>query len=896
MKNFLAFRCNALPYIVAMALAGVIITSCSTKKNTVVSRNFHKLTAHYNYYFNARESYQRGEKRAKESIKYNYTQTLPILLSGDKQTVGIVSGDMDRAITKCTNLITRHSITAKPERKRGAQTAKDKEFYALNEYNKWAVDAWLLIGKSQVWKGALPEATRTLEHILLQFPNTHNWFEAQVWLARVSLLSNDLIAANDKLSTIESNRKRPKDEAFTHLLQATRADFFLKNGQVNDAISSLEKCLAVAKKKDDKLRYTFILAQLHHQQGNKGQASELYARVVRMNPPYEMSFNAKINLAQNFRAAGDAEKMRKDLVKMSKDDKNRDYLDQIYYALGNIERSQNNMSKAIEYYELSAKSSVENESQKGVSYLTLADYYFTKPAYEKAQAYYDSAFNALDETHPEYIKLDAKTRYLTRLVESLNTIAREDSLQRVAKMSSSDRDALIANLIKQVQADEEKQRLAEQEDRDRAIQYQQNQRYQNNPANEGGKWYFYNQATLSYGQSEFQMKWGRRKLEDNWRRKNKRVVLTETNATAQVTDSVANPEKLLSNKTKEFYLVNLPTNDSLVKISNSRIVEAMLKVGEVYQNDLKDYPASIKAYQNLANRFTNTDYALQAYYNLYQIALFANNTTDAAKYKGIIVSSYPNSQYAQMLSNPNYLKELQQKQKESDRLYQEAYGYYSKNQFAMAQSKAEEGLRLYKGTAIESKFALIKALCQGKTADTRTFREALQGIGRQYPNSEEKLVADNVLAYLQQQELKIAMGQVETDTPKETETDTPKAAIEYALPKGEHLFIALVPKEQNINQLKFNLITFNVDFFIDADLTVNNEPFNDFFIMISVTSFKSDKEAMEYYRLASGSEGLMGTMKPSDYVLLVISKENLELFKSDKSIADYLNFFQNNYR
>ena len=392
------------------------------------------------------------------------------------------------------------------------------------------------------------------------------------------------------------------------------------------------------------------------------------------------------------------------------------------------------------------------------------------------------------------------------------------------------------------------------------------------------------------------MRWGRRKLEDNWRRKNKRVVLTETNSTAMVSDYVANPEKQLSNKTKEYYLVNLPINDSLVKISNSKIVEAMLKVGEVYQNDLKDYPASVKAYQNLANRFANTDYALQAYYNLYQIALFTNNAADAARYKGTILSQFPNSQYAQMLSNPNYLKELQQKQKESDKLYQEAYGYYSINQFALAQSKANEGLNLYKGTEIEPKFALLIALCKGKTADTRTFRDALQSFGRQYPNSEEKTVADNVLAYLQQQELKIAMGQVETDTPKETKTETPKAAIEYSQPKGEHLFIALVPKEQNINQLKFNLITFNVDYFIDADLSVNNETFNDFLVMISVTSFKTDKEAMEYFRLASGQQGLMGTMKPSDYVLLVISKENLELFKSDKSIADYLKFFQNNYR
>ena len=32
----------------------------------------------------------------------------------------------------------------------------------------------------------------------------------------------------------------------------------------------------------------------------------------------------------------------------------------------------------------------------------------------------------------------------------------------------------------------------------------------------GGKWYFYNPATLSFGFSEFQKKWGKRKLEDDW--------------------------------------------------------------------------------------------------------------------------------------------------------------------------------------------------------------------------------------------------------------------------------------------------------------------------------------------------------------------------------------------
>ncbi|HPV57538.1 MAG TPA: hypothetical protein PKW61_10455, partial [Tenuifilaceae bacterium] len=97
--------------IIVLVLGLVGLTSCSSKKNTTASRAYHNLTAYYNYYYNAYDSYKSGIKRAETSYKFNYTLPLPMLLVGDEQVTGTVSGDMDRTIMKCTALIGRHSIT-----------------------------------------------------------------------------------------------------------------------------------------------------------------------------------------------------------------------------------------------------------------------------------------------------------------------------------------------------------------------------------------------------------------------------------------------------------------------------------------------------------------------------------------------------------------------------------------------------------------------------------------------------------------------------------------------------------------------------------------------------------------------------------------------------------------
>ena len=874
----------------------VFAWGCSTEKNTPVSRAYHNVTARYNYYFNANQSYNDAIKRAEKDFDYNYTFPLPVLLVGQQQVASMVGGDMDRVIAKCTDLINLHSIKVKPEQKRGRMTAKDKKFYNQNEFVRWVREGWLLIGKARVWKGSYDEARMTFEHILVQFPETPMWFESQVWLARIEMLTNDFVAAEDRLRSLSANRKYPKNKYFSHLLQSTWASYYYKQNQFEPATKHLIKALENAPDRTHKQRYTYLLAQVYQKQKNFAESNSYFKKVIKLNPNYEMSFNAKVNMASNYQGGKGSQDLIKTLNKMARDEKNLEFLDQIYFALGNIEQSKGNMAKAIEYYQLSAQKSVSNNHQKGLSYLVLADYFFAKPNYTVSQAYYDSAYNALDQDYPSYAELEVKTQNLNELVENLNIASHQDSLQRVAAMSPKDRDRLIAELIKSVRDEEERLRREEQEGRDRFAQFQRTQRGGMNQ-NQGGSWYFYNQASLSQGLSEFNMRWGRRKLEDNWRRSNKREVLDQNAGVAQTqTDSTGAPLKVLDNKSREFYLQDLPTNDSLMAISHRMIQEALFRVGEVYENELKDYPEAIKAYEELGRRYPKGEFSLQGYYNLYQIARFNQNPSEMDKYKQVIVSRFPKSTYALMLSNPSYLQNLQKEEKEREDYYQNVFTTFKQGKCSQATSLAQQGIQKYKGTDIEPKLKFIIAQCIGSRGDVARYKDALAEIADGYPNTEIGTKAYDIVRFIEQRELQLASVQDNAafdDTRPEEEVV--EISTSYEQPKGEHLFLAFIPKGSSINQLRFNLVSFNVDNFINLNLTVNSRELTDFVSIMVVDKFKNKDEAMEYFSAISAEKGIMGAINPEDYSLVIISRANYNQLIKEKSIADYLNFFRANY-
>jgi len=392
------------------------------------------------------------------------------------------------------------------------------------------------------------------------------------------------------------------------------------------------------------------------------------------------------------------------------------------------------------------------------------------------------------------------------------------------------------------------------------------------------------------------MKWGKRKLEDNWRRKNKRIVADFDAVSQEVTDTTGMPKKILDNKSREFYLQDLPMNDSLILISQKRIEEAMFRVGQIYEIDLKDYEEAIKAYEKLTERFPKSFYAIESYYNIYQVSRFSNKEAKAEQAKQILLNQYPTSRYALMLSNPNYLEEMRQKQKQEDEFYEQTYNLYKLGRYSEAIQKAKMGLSEYKGSANEPRYQFILELRTGKTASFNAFRDELSVLIEKYPKADVAKTAQEMITYLDQREVQLASSQsLTTETTTQLGTTTVSTTA-YLAPEGKHIFVAVVPKKSAINQLKFNVVSFNVDYFLNLNLSVNNQELSQFFELITAESFKDMKEAMTYYNQISTEEGLMGKLAPDEYSLFVISLQNFERFKADKSVANYLNFFRTNYK
>lgn len=886
---------RALKFLALFFIISIILGACSTQKNTPMTRAYHNLTSKYNYYFNAHQSYTNAIERVEKDFNYNYTFPLPVLLVGQKQTASTVGGDMDATITKCTNMIRLHSITVKPERKRGGLSAKEKRFYNQNEYVEWVKKGWLLIGKARVWKGAYDEARMTFEHVLVQFPDTPKWYEAQVWMARINIFNDDFVGAEDRLRAMSNNRKYPKDDYFTHLLESTWASFYQRQGNVEQTIEHLIKALKTAPERKQKVRYSFLLGQLHQEQKDFDKSNDYFRKVTRLSSSYEINFNSRINMASNFQGGSGGNEMIKELKKMADDEKNAEYLDQIYYALGNIEKSKGNIDEAMEYFQLSAQKSVSNKHQKGISYLELANYFFNRPNYTKSQAYYDSAYNALTPEFPGYRELEIKTKNLNSLVKNLNTAEHQDSLLRVAAMSSKERDAIIAMLIKEVRDDEERLRREEQENRDRFAQFQRTQRG-SNTGSQGGSWYFYNQSSLSQGLSEFQMRWGRRELEDNWRRSNKREVLDQSeNIAEDGTDEDGTPTKVLDNKSREYYLQDLPMNDSLAKIAHNKIKESLFRVGEIYENKLKDYPEAKAAYKKLIDLYPESSQALQAYYNLYQIARFNQNETEKEQYKRAIISNFPKSTYALMLSDPQYVKNMQQKEREKEEFYEATYALYKKGDCTQAKAKAAEGISKYEDASLQPKFQFIIAQCTGQTGSIRSYKNELLSIVEEYPEAEIAQKATEIIKAIEQRELQLATTDDVQTTQTDDSLDQQIVTVDYKEPKGEHLFLAIAPKGSSVNQLRFNLVSFNADNFINMNLSVGHRDLTDYVLIMTVDPFKDKEEAMEYYNKISQEDDIMGAIPESDYSFVVISRENFEVFMEDKSVTEYLTFFRNKY-
>lgn len=878
------------------------------------------MTAHYNAYWNGNESIKDGIKELNKNTKDNYAEVLQVYQNGTKEDAQKVNPQMDRAIEKGVKVIRMHSI-----------------FIKGVEHIRWIPTAYLMIGKSNYYKQEYRMAIRTFNFIISQYKTNPIKYEAMIWLAKTDNQIGEFGAAQSVLDQVRnkmSSGDAPK--SLERDMNMAYADNYIKQDNYSPAIEYLIPAIEQTHHKDTKNRLRFILAQIYQRNGDLTKATELYLKVIRRNPPYEMAFNARINLAMSYDAnTGDSKALEKKLKKMLKDAKNKEYLDQIYYALAEVSLRNKDKDNAIKYLRLSVESSVNNNYQKSVSALKLADLYFELPDYENAQAYYDSTMQFLPKNFRNYDLLKSKTELLTELVKNIQVVKVQDSLQAMALMSPSERDMKINNIIAAIRLEEQKK---QEEESARLLSLSVLQSNNQNQFNTNkGDWYFYNPSTLSFGYSEFTKKWGKRKLEDNWRISNKQTVDygdNQKNKNDLSGDDAAKDSSTvkLTPKDKNYYMKDLPLTEEKMKKSNIKVEEALYNMGYIYYEGLKDLKKAKETFETIITRFPNGDHALGSYYQLYKINADLEDKAKKDYYKDIILTRYPESDYAKIINDPDYYKQIQIKKNEINLFYNETYSAFINGKYNNVLENYKTATEKYRLSTVFPKFEYLNALSLGKTQGKDSLIASLNTLIKNHPTHEIVPLAQLVLDYLKKgndistiqngympaekesktvnkgkpkpkpkEETKITAvaktQQTDTIVPKVTQVVVNDKLSAYKTDEtATHLFSLIVDASKvNVNVLKIKISDFNRKYYSMSSLEITSIIYSQNLHLISVTQFENAENAMLYYKTIKGNDYIFSSLDPNTTTDFVITTENFSTFYKLKDIDGYLNFFKSVY-
>ena len=549
-----------LLFLIGLAVIAAILTGCSTQKNTAQSRWWHAFNARYNTYYNGTVAYIDGALEKEEGNRDNFTEQIPLYTVGNKNSRDLGKANFDRAIEKCEKAIHQHSIKRRPVWEPGKRkTAKDIEWLSRREYNPFLWKAWMLMGRSQFQKGDFEGAAATFAYMSRLYSTQPAIYgKARAWLAKCYIELGWTYDAEDVIRNIQRDSihwraQKEWDYAF--------ADYYIHTGDAQKAIPYLRKVISHEMRHKQKARQWYLMGQLQASIGNRQEAYQAFRHVIRINPPYELEFNARIAITEVL-ASGNSRKMISRLKRMAASDKNKEYQDQVYYAIGNIHLAQKDTLRAIYAYEKGNRKATRNGIEKGVLLLRLGNLYWETGRYADAKRCYGEAIGLLDQDRKDYPQLAHRSKVLDELVPYTDAIALQDSLQSLAKMDERDRNAAIDRVIAALKRKEKEEERRRWEDG-----AEMNSEYEggvdgdgagNDFRNHSGKasgngfgntsgngfgnasengfgntstWYFYSPVAVSQGKALFEKLWGKRKNLDNWQRINKTVV-----ASAQETD------------------------------------------------------------------------------------------------------------------------------------------------------------------------------------------------------------------------------------------------------------------------------------------------------------------------------------------------------------------------
>ena len=856
----------------------VLISACSTEKNSFLNRTYHSTTARFNGHFNANELLDQSLNTFYSSKKDDFYEILPVnLLPNEEESKGMHSA-IDTAISKCSNVIKNHSMPS-----------TEDMYYKDEEHNKWIDENWITIGRALYYKREYKQAKKNFEFVKRLFEKDPSYYVAKLWIAKIQIEQRKFADAKIILDDLNAISLEQKDKTFRdyipfvkektedgeevpkmskklqYEIYKTYSDLAIKRKEYPEAINGLNSAITKCPSAAEKTRLHFILGQLYQQSNVLDSARSHYSQALKASAPFEISFNARLNRA----ISGGGDKLSRDLKKMLKDAKNAQYKDQVYYALANLEINRSNKELARVYLTKSAFYSNGNARQKAMSYEKLGDLSYFEKNYVSAQKYYDSCTRFIPEGYPNGDLIRDKALKLSDLVEAIEIVMFEDSVQRIALMDEKEREQFLKETLKQIKQEAQKRKEMEAA-KLLALQEQNNA---NAPSTK--KSVFTNPKLREEGYNDFRKAWGSRDNEDHWRRSEKIVFSNEELSDSSAVDSLLVEEIGIDSLTIDDLRKNIPLSDSAFALSEINLFEALYQSGVLYKEILNEAELAQIQFNRVLdiNQRNLTD--LSCAFQLYKL----NESTGKKEvYANHILTHYPSSDAAKYMNDPDFYVKQKESQKIDEMAYVELVDLYYAGSYKAVVDSTDRIIKDDLSNAYRGEYLLLNVFANGQLKENK--QELVPLINRvieEKPGTPQAEIAQNLLDIL------------ENGFSKNDSVNFDPEYI-YTFDETEkHFIIVLLDEDDDEDDVKYGVSTFNKKkhkakkLKTSTNLTMNKTSF------ILVKEFENIKSAQEYINTYKAGYDILDDYQ--DNKIYSIGKNNLKILIETSNFEEYKSFF-----
>ena len=736
-------------HTVITVLIIVFLVACSTKKDSLVSRNYHALTTEYNILYNGGIGFDKGVSDINEKSKNNFWKRLPVekmQLSDGSISDTVHNPNFELAETKTTKAIQKHSMNI-----------------GGKERNYQTDEAYLMLGKARYYSQRFVPALDAFNYILYKHPHSNKIYEAKIWREKTNMrLGNDALVIKNLSKLLKDFKLK---EQFVANANAVLAEAFLNLEEKDSAVTKLQIAQDLTKINTEKARYRFILGQLYEELGKREQALASYQSVIDMNRKADRDYliQAYAKKAQLFDfQKGDKEQMKKMFVKLVENRENRPFLDVIYHQMGLYYDKSNDPDLALKNYNLSLKKTKDNSYLAASNYRNLGNMYFKGTNFPLAAKYYDSTLVKLDKNTREFVQIEKVRKNLDDVIKYDALAHKSDSILKVVALSDNDRIVYFGNHIENLKKKEAQEAMANKQKEAMAnfeksgngapagdVLINPNVRVRSLPKLDTGSaaatFYFYNPTTVAFGQLEFQKNWGKRNPNGYWRTSTTAgdiAIATTSDDLVLETESPKTAEKVNDKYSVASYLNQIPTDKKVLDSIDQERNFAYYQLGIIYKEKFKEYALATAKLEKVLEQNPEEKLVLPTLYNLYKLY----QMTDANKalvLKNRIVSEFPSSRYAQIISNTDANNSNAET---PEKTYNQFYKLFQEEQFVTVLEKLNTAILQFSGDEILPKLELLRANTQAKLFGVVAYKKALEEVAAQYPNTEEGKQAQEILS------------------------------------------------------------------------------------------------------------------------------------------------------